>query len=1077
MDLRLDFDFDEYEPIVDPREGEMTPYRLPDPKTLTYEDEEQSCKIWGEIGECPLPGSRKERELLGIETSGTQPVVWTAFRILQGEGRRSQTPVDVVPELYPTPFKISKTSPPQTPRTPRTPRTPQTPHSPDHRAASPPQNLWTSYLDVDSLPALDPGRTSPFDPNRDAYSCIAQGAATFAEPIECDVQIPRAMDNLFEPLTPCQHEEDEIAAELIPSMSITIFGEGEDGNLPGSNDTDKPSWLDGLDEVKSMGSPEVNNPWADNDLISVNVDSASRIPAFHSLSSRSPPSEEKFGGSERTQDDADDGFYIPSVMLQSELSPETFIPSTGDRMPKDDSFDFGGVGLDLRDDDEKNGVEGKGSSSDKNRFYEALELDTSAYMPVNISGMQGVSQLAPHPGSKKKSNSHSRPHDHSSDTVCAVCLETDTPVSVKLLPCAHSFHPACITRWVESNYSCPLCRQSIELFIPITQTSQTAEREQDASISGRADRHRGSEDMGNLGDSARILEMQGDLSKLTKIWHSHYLSGSATRGDDDMAEGSLVLDDSLKKEAQLTPSGTQAAESSANPSASRDSDSLEVSIRRRLRRILRLHSLLESIVDSTSDDVLQDQDQFFSSAPYAAHQFVYMIGQEDSREPGYEGTTTLSEHKVAEVSSTRADIPVSIPSSMTATNEVVSHISEAECAEEEEEKERERELRDCIENMAVDQTHSLNGLLLHLSRELMMGNRLLRKTVSASRSLQQMASLARPALSSSATESSAPRSGPSPGVSAAEARAVEDADIQRMIESPSSSVERESPSPHLTSLMSNLDAQESLFERLVRPSLDTSATTADALVAGAFAGFSAYSTSQLASNVIPLSHLNSSSGSLSAIPRAAVFFYVYESLKDLFDVQNGPQACLGNNASVQNALGCFAAASSAAFVANAPLMLRSPASLASVSSRFGAHFLVFEAVKNAMTAAKEGGATTRDLSLREILTAAGAGGLASSALLYPLSKILDPVPHPSSDIASKVQSAAPTRPMTGGLGNRVASSVSGASVLPGSSAVDWRSLLRGMGASVSRTLPACMATAVAYEYAQRQLKDGTPPPE
>jgi len=36
-----------------------------------------------------------------------------------------------------------------------------------------------------------------------------------------------------------------------------------------------------------------------------------------------------------------------------------------------------------------------------------------------------------------------------------------------LLPCAHQFHGKCILRWVESNYSCPLCRQEISQFVPL----------------------------------------------------------------------------------------------------------------------------------------------------------------------------------------------------------------------------------------------------------------------------------------------------------------------------------------------------------------------------------------------------------------------------------------------------------------------------------------------------------------------------------------------------------------------------------------------------------------------------------
>jgi len=69
-------------------------------------------------------------------------------------------------------------------------------------------------------------------------------------------------------------------------------------------------------------------------------------------------------------------------------------------------------------------------------------------------------------------NSH-QDHEHvyNSDKdqdQCAVCLNPGE--NTMLLPCAHQFHGKCILRWVEQNFSCPLCRQEIAQFVPLNTT-------------------------------------------------------------------------------------------------------------------------------------------------------------------------------------------------------------------------------------------------------------------------------------------------------------------------------------------------------------------------------------------------------------------------------------------------------------------------------------------------------------------------------------------------------------------------------------------------------------------------------
>jgi hypothetical protein len=52
---------------------------------------------------------------------------------------------------------------------------------------------------------------------------------------------------------------------------------------------------------------------------------------------------------------------------------------------------------------------------------------------------------------------------NSGESSCAVCLsefEDDDPL--RRLPCNHSFHKACIDKWLKRNKVCPLCLQDIE---------------------------------------------------------------------------------------------------------------------------------------------------------------------------------------------------------------------------------------------------------------------------------------------------------------------------------------------------------------------------------------------------------------------------------------------------------------------------------------------------------------------------------------------------------------------------------------------------------------------------------------
>jgi len=61
---------------------------------------------------------------------------------------------------------------------------------------------------------------------------------------------------------------------------------------------------------------------------------------------------------------------------------------------------------------------------------------------------------------------------------CAVCLTTGEDTI--LFPCQHQFHGDCILQWVEMNWSCPLCRQRIDQFIPLKDEPAVHSRFQEA---------------------------------------------------------------------------------------------------------------------------------------------------------------------------------------------------------------------------------------------------------------------------------------------------------------------------------------------------------------------------------------------------------------------------------------------------------------------------------------------------------------------------------------------------------------------------------------------------------------------
>jgi len=85
-----------------------------------------------------------------------------------------------------------------------------------------------------------------------------------------------------------------------------------------------------------------------------------------------------------------------------------------------------------------------------------------------------------HETNRMSQNSNTRPgnqHDHTGNNEdrCAVCLSSGE--DTLLLPCSHQFHGKCILRWVDQNFSCPLCRQEIAQFVHLRPTDTETQQQ------------------------------------------------------------------------------------------------------------------------------------------------------------------------------------------------------------------------------------------------------------------------------------------------------------------------------------------------------------------------------------------------------------------------------------------------------------------------------------------------------------------------------------------------------------------------------------------------------------------------
>jgi len=115
------------------------------------------------------------------------------------------------------------------------------------------------------------------------------------------------------------------------------------------------------------------------------------------------------------------------------------------------------------------------------------------------------------PQAQSKTRNHHPEHHKNNEDRCAVCLNVGE--DTMLLPCTHQFHGKCILRWVDQNFSCPLCRREIGQFVPLKTTDEKI-HQQFVDI---WERHHYKSSEGKKKESPRTEKDDFDVSKQREV--------------------------------------------------------------------------------------------------------------------------------------------------------------------------------------------------------------------------------------------------------------------------------------------------------------------------------------------------------------------------------------------------------------------------------------------------------------------------------------------------------------------------------------------------------------------------------
>jgi len=89
-------------------------------------------------------------------------------------------------------------------------------------------------------------------------------------------------------------------------------------------------------------------------------------------------------------------------------------------------------------------------------YIQAEEEERDAEAQTQVTPATPTPPLAPQASSSPQQTEDL--HD-----MCAICLvDYEDNEMLKLLPCDHRFHPACIDEWLTRNNACPMCKASVD---------------------------------------------------------------------------------------------------------------------------------------------------------------------------------------------------------------------------------------------------------------------------------------------------------------------------------------------------------------------------------------------------------------------------------------------------------------------------------------------------------------------------------------------------------------------------------------------------------------------------------------
>eukprot|EP01100_Stratorugosa_tubuloviscum_P012776 TRINITY_DN6163_c0_g1_i1.p1 TRINITY_DN6163_c0_g1~~TRINITY_DN6163_c0_g1_i1.p1 ORF type:complete len:202 (+),score=42.75 TRINITY_DN6163_c0_g1_i1:21-626(+) len=85
------------------------------------------------------------------------------------------------------------------------------------------------------------------------------------------------------------------------------------------------------------------------------------------------------------------------------------------------------------------------------------------YTPILYSGTSSTQGISEEILSTFPIKTFQEMSEDSKEALCVVCLDNYEPTTLlRILPCSHSFHVACIDKWLKKCKTCPTCRHQLD---------------------------------------------------------------------------------------------------------------------------------------------------------------------------------------------------------------------------------------------------------------------------------------------------------------------------------------------------------------------------------------------------------------------------------------------------------------------------------------------------------------------------------------------------------------------------------------------------------------------------------------